>query len=47
MLVLTAEKGVKPWVQRRPLKEANQAVRDMDGGKARFRFVLVNEGHVE
>ena len=47
MLALTAEKGVKPWVQKRPLKEVNQAVRDMDAGKARFRFVLVNEGHVE
>ena len=45
MLELTARKGVKPWIQERPLREANQAVRDMDEGKARYRFVLVNEGN--
>lgn len=47
MLELTARKGVKPWIQERPLKEANQAVRDMDAGKARYRFVLVNEGNAK
>ena len=36
---------MKPWVQERPLREANQAVRDMDAGMARYRFVLVNEGN--
>ena len=47
MLELTARKGVKPWVVERPLREANAAVRDMDGGKARYRYVLVNEGNVD
>lgn len=47
MLRLTAEKGVKPWIQTRPMKEANQAVRDMDAGKARYRYCLVNEAHAE
>lgn len=42
MLELTAEKGVKPWIQKRPMKEANQAVVDMSEGKARYRYVLVN-----
>ena len=43
MLRLAVEKKVKPWVQKRPLKDANQAILDMDAGKARYRYVLVNE----
>ncbi|KAI1381478.1 NADP-dependent alcohol dehydrogenase C [Hypoxylon crocopeplum] len=43
MLQLAADKGIKAWVQERPLKEANQTIIDMDGGKARYRYVLVNE----
>ena len=44
MLKLAAEKGVKPWVEERSMKkEANQAVMDMEAGKERFRYVLVNE----
>lgn len=47
MLVLASEKGVKPWVQTRPLADANQAVKDMVAGKARYRYVLVNEKHAQ
>lgn len=47
MLQLSAEKGVKPWIQTRPMKEANQAVIDMDAGKARYRYTLINEAHAE
>ena len=43
MLKVAVEKKVKPWVQKRPLKDANQAILDMDAGKARYRYVLVNE----
>lgn len=43
MLQLAADKKIQPWVQTRPLKEANQVVRDMEAGKARYRYVLVNE----
>ncbi|KAI0199192.1 zinc-binding dehydrogenase [Astrocystis sublimbata] len=43
MLQLAADKGIKSWVEERPLKEANQAVLDMADGKARYRYVLVNE----
>ncbi|POS74584.1 NADP-dependent alcohol dehydrogenase [Diaporthe helianthi] len=43
MLQLAADKKIKPWVQARPLKEANQTIIDMEEGKARFRYVLVNE----
>jgi D-arabinose 1-dehydrogenase-like Zn-dependent alcohol dehydrogenase len=42
MLQLAAEKGVKPWIQKRSMKEANQAVEDMTAGKARYRYVLEN-----
>lgn len=45
MLQLAADKKIKPWVQLRPMKEANQVVQDMDAGKARYRYVLVNENH--
>ena len=45
MLDLAVEKGVKPWVQTRPMSDANQAVQDMIAGKARYRYVLVNEKH--
>lgn len=45
MLRFAVEKGVKPWVQVRGMKEANQTVVDMEEGKARYRYVLVNEDH--
>jgi len=45
MLQLAAEQKIKPWVQERPLKEANQVVVDFEAGKARYRYVLVNEKH--
>ena len=44
MLALAAEKGIKAWTQVRPMSEVNEAVGEMDGGKARFRIVLKNEG---
>ncbi|KAL8909535.1 MAG: hypothetical protein Q9171_005014 [Xanthocarpia ochracea] len=44
MLALAAEKGIKAWTQVRPMREVNEAVREMDGGRARFRIVLKNEG---
>jgi D-arabinose 1-dehydrogenase-like Zn-dependent alcohol dehydrogenase len=43
MLQVAAEKNVKTWVEERPMKDANQAIQDMDAGKARYRYVLVNE----
>lgn len=47
MLDLTVKKNVKPWINARPLKDANQAVVDMAAGKARYRYVLVNEAHAQ
>jgi alcohol dehydrogenase (NADP+) len=45
MLKFAAEKGVKPWVQTRSMKEANKSVVEMEEGKARYRYVLVNPDH--
>ncbi|KAI9147744.1 NADP-dependent alcohol dehydrogenase 7 [Paramyrothecium foliicola] len=45
MLQLAVDKKVKAWVEERPLKEANKAIQDMADGKARYRYVLVNEKH--
>ncbi|KAI9677369.1 MAG: hypothetical protein M1817_006321 [Caeruleum heppii] len=47
MLDLAARQKIKPWINARPLKDANQAVIDMDAGKARYRYVLVNEAHAK
>ena len=45
MLAFAAKHKVHPFIQERPLKDANQAVIDMDKGDARYRYVLVNEKH--
>ncbi|KDE08731.1 hypothetical protein MVLG_01186 [Microbotryum lychnidis-dioicae p1A1 Lamole] len=42
MLDVAAEKNVRPWIQVRPMSDASQAVKDMDKGKARYRYVLEN-----
>lgn len=42
MLQLAADKAIKPWVQLRPMAEANQAIVDVEEGKPRYRYVLVN-----
>ncbi|KAF7594395.1 hypothetical protein BBP40_009376 [Aspergillus hancockii] len=43
MLRLAAEKRVLPWIQKRPMKDVNATLADMDAGKARYRYVLVND----
>jgi len=45
MLQFAADNNVRPWVELRPLKDANKAIVDMEEGKARYRYVLVNEKH--
>ncbi|KAH7068568.1 alcohol dehydrogenase-like protein [Paraphoma chrysanthemicola] len=42
MLAFAAEKGVTPWVEKRRMGDANSAVVQMEEGKARYRYVLVN-----
>lgn len=46
MLNFAAEKGVHPWIQKVPMKDANKAIVDMEAGKARYRISLVNEKHL-
>ena len=45
MLKLAVDKNIKPWVEPRPLRDANNVVVDMEAGKARYRYVLVNENY--
>lgn len=45
MLDLAVREKVKPWIETRPMKEANEAIKDMTDGKARYRYTLVNEAH--
>lgn len=42
MLALAARAGLAPWVEERPMRAANQALRDLRDGKARYRLCLVN-----
>ena len=37
MLALAEKKGIHPWIQERPMSDANNAIVDMDKGKARYR----------
>ena len=43
MLELAAKQNIHGWIQTRPMKDANEAVIDMENGKARYRYCLVNE----
>lgn len=45
MLEFAVKHNIRPWIQERPMKDANTAIVDMEGGKARYRYVLVNEKH--
>lgn len=47
MLGLAAEKGVRAWTETRPMGEIGEVVGEMEKGRARFRFVMVNEGNDE
>lgn len=43
MLDLAVKHNIKPWIEERPMSGANTAIVDMDNGKARYRYVLVND----
>lgn len=43
MLQLAADKGIKPWVEQRPMSEANHVITEMELGRAKYRYVLVND----
>jgi D-arabinose 1-dehydrogenase-like Zn-dependent alcohol dehydrogenase len=40
---LASKEKLHGWIQTRPMTETNQAVLDMQDGKARYRYCLVNE----
>jgi alcohol dehydrogenase (NADP+) len=42
MLQLAADKNIQPWIQERPMRDVNKTIADMEAGKARYRYVLVN-----
>ncbi|KAK8097050.1 hypothetical protein PG999_012994 [Apiospora kogelbergensis] len=42
MLAFAAAHDLRPWVEERPMKEANAALRDLHAGKPRYRYCLVN-----
>jgi alcohol dehydrogenase (NADP+) len=44
MLQLAVDKQINPWIQERPMKDANRVIVEMDQGKARYRYTLANEG---
>lgn len=42
MLEFAAQKNLHPVIEERDMKDANQAILDMEDGKARYRYVLCN-----
>ena len=42
MLQLAADKNIHPWINERPMADANQAIVDFEKGAPRYRFVLKN-----
>ncbi|KAK7912189.1 zinc-binding alcohol dehydrogenase [Apiospora marii] len=42
MLAFAATQNIEPWVEERPMREANAALRDLHKGEARYRYCLVN-----
>ena len=42
MLDFAASHEIHPMVEEAPMKDANRVIQDLDAGKARFRYVLVN-----
>jgi alcohol dehydrogenase (NADP+) len=43
LLQLAADKGIRAWIQERPMRSANQALLDIKAGKPRYRYCLVND----
>ena len=42
MLQLAADKNIHPWINERPMADANQVIVDFEKGVPRYRFVLKN-----
>ena len=46
MLDLAAKKGVKPWIETMPMKEAPTAIKKVIDGSVRFRSVLIQVSQI-
>jgi alcohol dehydrogenase (NADP+) len=42
MLQLAADKNIHPWINERPMADANNAIVDFEKGMPRYRYVLKN-----
>jgi alcohol dehydrogenase (NADP+) len=42
MLQLAADKNIHPWINERPMEDANKTIVDFEKGVPRYRFVLKN-----
>lgn len=43
MFQLCVDKDIHPWVELRPMSDANKAIVDLEAGLPRFRYVLTNK----
>lgn len=43
MLQFAAKEKIRPWVETRRMSDVNQVLRELEAGKAKFRYVLVND----
>lgn len=43
MLQLAADKNIVPWIEKWKWDDMNKAIKGSNDGKAKFRYVLVNE----
>ncbi|EKM59465.1 uncharacterized protein PHACADRAFT_170038 [Phanerochaete carnosa HHB-10118-sp] len=43
MLKLAAEKGIKPWIEELPMKDAKKALEGMGSNEVRYRYVLTQD----
>ena len=43
MLKLAAEKGIKPWIEELPMKDAGKAIQGVAENKVRYRYVLAQD----
>ncbi len=44
LLQFAVEQDIQPWVEQRKMRDLNQVLGEMEAGKARYRFVMVNDG---
>lgn len=43
MLDFAAEENIRPWVETRGMNDINQVLHELEDGKAKYRYVLVND----